>query len=61
MRGTGEMPTADFTDETDLRTGKGKSKDEIQGSFPFASLKGQDDDLKLTTAKPLMDSFWAGS
>ncbi len=31
------------------RIGKDKSKDEIQGFFPFASLKGQDDDFKHWT------------
>jgi hypothetical protein len=28
----------------------GKSNGEIQGSFPFASLEGQDDDVKRATA-----------
>jgi len=37
-------PTADFTDETDLRTGKDKDKDEIQGSFTA---------FRMTTSKLL--------
>ena len=42
----------------DLRIGKGKSKDEIQGSFDSALRAiAQDDDLR-TTAKATADPLW---